>query len=116
MRVVGSSPRLGWETLKSHFCWVGNELFGGLAVPFTHCESTFGEIAGAGDKDDLSAAPQTGLISKWRYLDSLHFAQFSAQGCLTAGRQFSVCRNAQANGECLGLKCMISMFLPFCCH
>lgn len=36
MRVVGSSPRLGWETLRSHFCWVGNELFGRLAVPFTH--------------------------------------------------------------------------------
>lgn len=105
MRVVG------WETLKSHFCWVGNELFGGLAVPFTHHESTFGKIAGAGDKDDLSAAPQTGLISKWRYLDSLHFAQFSTQGCLSVGRQFSVCRNAQANEGCLALKPRISMVL-----
>lgn len=84
-------------------------------MPFTQGESTFGKIAGAADKDDLSAAPQTGLISSWRYLDSLHFAQVSAQGCLTAGRQFSVCRNARAGEGCLGLKTMISMFLPFCC-
>lgn len=84
-------------------------------MPFTHRESTFGKIAGAGDKDDLSAAPQTGLISKWRYLDSSHFAQFLTRGCLTVGRQFSVCRNARANEGCLGLKPMISMFLPFCC-
>lgn len=80
------------HSLKSHLCcWAGSELFGGVALPFTHVESTFSKIAGAGDKDDLSAsiAPQIGLISKWRYLDSLAFAQFSTES-LTVGRQLSV--------------------------
>ena len=63
MLEAGSSPRLGWESpltgvsLKPDLCcWAGSELFGGVAVPFTHVESTFSKIAGAGDKDDLSVS------------------------------------------------------------
>lgn len=96
-------------------------MFGGVAVPFTRVESTFSKIAGAGDKDDLSVslAPQTGLISEWRYLDSLDFAQFSTK-TVAVGRQLSVCRkqfhlNARSNEWGVGLKIMISMFVPLWC-
>lgn len=93
----------------------------GWPVPFTHVESTFSKIAGAGDKDDLSVstAPQTELISKWRYLDSLDFAQFLTKG-LTVGRQLSICRkqfhlNAWPNEWNVGWKIMISVFVPPWC-
>lgn len=128
MLEVGSSPRLGWENLltgaspKPHLRrWAGSELFGGVAAPFAHVESTFSKIAGAGDKDGLSVsiAPPTRLISKWRYLDSLDFAQFSTKS-LMVGRQLSVCRkhfllNARSNGRGVRLKTMISMFVPLWC-
>lgn len=62
MLEMGSSPRLGWESpltrvnLKPHLCWAGTERFGGVAEMFTRSESTFSQIAGAGDKDDLSVS------------------------------------------------------------
>lgn len=62
MLEVGSSPRQGWESpltcinLKPNLCWAGSDWFGGVAEPSAHGESTFSQIAGAGDKDDLSVS------------------------------------------------------------
>jgi len=124
MRAVNQrwAAHLTGGSLKLYLCcWAGSELCGGVAVPFTRVESTFSKIAGARDKDDLSVsiAPQTGLISKWRYLDSLDFAQFSTKS-LTVGRLLSVRRkqfhfNARSNERGVGLKIMISMFVPLWC-
>lgn len=72
----------------------------------------------AGDKAGLSGSmvPQMGLISERRYLDSLDFAQFWTES-LTVGRYLPICRkhfhlNAWSNEWGMGLKTMISMFIP----